>query len=329
MINDIYFSVFIGLFIFAGSFLTNYYYNFYHIYRYLDSYQKLNYFHNVNLINYLKKNIKIKDFIIYYFLVPFIKFNFITISLFTSILYSLCEKDFKSYLEKKNINLDSNITLDSNTIIPKTNLININNKEISNITPQIDETNIEKRDNELIINHDYLNIMNNKKYKTSMLNEYIELNEEVKLLNDKELHIKNNDFNKSSLLDNSSINYSLNMEQSNQYQMNISNELDLLINNKNESIDKVNDQEENIDSYIVNDVNTKSNSDLKIIKSINELKSEKNSDDNIMETIRIDEIDFGENLESILKSSNVVNIKSNEKSKEIKILPIKIGKKKY
>lgn len=312
MMNDIYFSIFIGFFIFAGTFITNYYYNFYHIYRYLDSYQKLNYFHNTNLINCLKKNTKIKDFIIYYFLVPFIKFNFITTSLFTSILYSLCEKDFKSYLEKKNIALDCNNTTS------KTNF----NKEVI----QTDEINIEKNDNELIINHDYLNIMNNKQYKTSKLNEYIELNEEVKLLNDKEI---NNNLNQSSLLDNSPTNYSLNLEQSNQYQMNISNELDLLINKKNELMDKDNDQEENIDSYIVIDDNTKLNSDLKIIKSINELKSEKNSDDNIIETIRMDEIDFGENLDNILKSSNIVNIKSNEKSKEIKILPIKIGKKKY
>ena len=66
-----------------------------------------------------------------------------------------------------------------------------------------------------------------------------------------------------------------------------------------------------------------------IIKTSNDL--DKNNETNIIETIRIDEIDFGDNLSNILNSEHVekLNEKSNEKKiKEIKILPIKIGKKK-
>ena len=50
----------------------------------------------------------------------------------------------------------------------------------------------------------------------------------------------------------------------------------------------------------------------------------------IIETIRMDEIDFGDNLSSVLEntqSTQSTNIQ-NKKVKEIKVLPIKIGKKK-
>ena len=53
MYCDIILALFTGFFIYFGTKFVNYYYNFYHIYRYLDSYQKLSYFKNYH--NFIRK----------------------------------------------------------------------------------------------------------------------------------------------------------------------------------------------------------------------------------------------------------------------------------
>ncbi len=370
MYSDIILAFITGFFIYFGTKFVNYYYNFYHIYRYLDSYQKLNYFKNISVINYLNKNIDIKKKIIYYFFIPLIKLNYLVISLFVSIVYSLCEEEFTDYLQKRNLVLTSDTINNSANldIINPTNISNENNKD----NKLESETKSSKySQSELLINHDYLNTLNtlnvdSKKEKNSSDSGFgsrsrsrsEEINDHNYLMLNKyntstssENSIGTNNIGKEKRKNNSkSIDNLESPEVNNQYQMDISNELDLLKPIKtNTIINDTNEQEdnENIDNYIVTNetkfkpigIIGKNNNIIKPLnmdENIFNLNSNSNSNsntNNIIETIRIDEIDFGDNLSNVL-DSNILD-KDNNKSKildkktrEIKILPIKIGKKK-
>ena len=147
--NDIFLVLLTGFSVFYLTKFINYYYNFYHMYRYLDSSQKLGYFKNISLIYFINKYEKIKKTLIFYFLVPAIKFNYLLISLFVSLLYSLCEDDFKEYLDNRNINIENNLLNDKENKVEKENKL-INNQE-------------NLKQSELIINHDYLDSFNKSK----------------------------------------------------------------------------------------------------------------------------------------------------------------------
>ena len=97
--NDCIISIIILGIIFFGTKLVNYYYNFYHIYNYLDYEQKLGYFKSTNLINLISKYPIVKKIIVYYFLIPIIKLNYLFISTFITLLYSLCYFEFKKILK--------------------------------------------------------------------------------------------------------------------------------------------------------------------------------------------------------------------------------------
>ena len=102
--------ILIGMMYF-GTKLINYYYNFYHIYRYLDYDQKLGYFKSNILINIISKNIVVKRLIVYYMIIPLIKINYLFIQIFITLLYSLCYNEFKSHVNnqtKINIKLKKN-----------------------------------------------------------------------------------------------------------------------------------------------------------------------------------------------------------------------------
>ncbi len=358
MYSDIILALITGFFIYFGTKFVNYYYNFYHIYRYLDSYQKLNYFKNISIINYLNKNIDVKKKIIYYFFIPLIKLNYLIISLFVSIVYSLCEDDFTEYLQKKNLvltssNTNSNTTHDDNI---KETITNTNTNTITNTN-----TNTYNQ-SELLINHDFLNTLNRDNIKESnnyesgeknndnymMLNKYSSSSENsIGSIGSIGSNIISKDKKKNNFknIDNFD---SPSPEVNNQYELDISNELDLLkpFGTKNNIVLNEQEDNENIDNYIMlNEAKSNTNTESKfksigiigknnnIIKTVNGL--DKNNESNIIETIRIDEIDFGDNLSNILNSDHVdkPNEKPNEKpndkkTKEIKILPIKIGKKK-
>ena len=79
--------ILIGMMYF-GTKLINYYYNFYHIYRYLDYDQKLGYFKSNILINIISRNIVVKRLIVYYMIIPLIKINYLFIQIFITLLYS-------------------------------------------------------------------------------------------------------------------------------------------------------------------------------------------------------------------------------------------------
>ena len=140
--------IFIFLFIILITKFIEYYYKFYHIYKFLDINQKYEYFKNNFIVKSICKSEKIKNIVIYYFLVPVIKINYVGISLLISLLYSLCEKEFEQYVTKNNmkennakdidnelfLNLDSTYINDYNSNI--TNIIKLTNnteEEVNNI----------------------------------------------------------------------------------------------------------------------------------------------------------------------------------------------------
>jgi len=90
-------------FIFFGTKIVNYYYNFYHMYKFLDQKQKLGYFKNNHIVNIISKNIIIKKIIVEYVLIPIIKINYVFILLFITLLYSLCYFEFNNCFRDENI----------------------------------------------------------------------------------------------------------------------------------------------------------------------------------------------------------------------------------
>ena len=85
-------SFIIFIFIYFATKYVNYYYKFYHIYKYLDIEQKHEYFTNYTLVYLLSLNTSIKTFVIQYVLIPIIKLNYMGISVIIALLYSLYEK---------------------------------------------------------------------------------------------------------------------------------------------------------------------------------------------------------------------------------------------
>ncbi len=89
-------------FMYVGTKTVNYYYNFYHIYTFLDYEQKMSYFKNTPLINLISKNILIKKITVNYILIPIIKISYVVVFLFITLLYSLCNDEFKNFIQKQN-----------------------------------------------------------------------------------------------------------------------------------------------------------------------------------------------------------------------------------
>ncbi len=352
--NDLYLIILTGFFVYYSTKFINYYYNFYHIYRYLDSSQKLGYFKNISLIYLLNKYEKVKKILIFYILVPAIKFNYLLISLFVSLLYSLCEDDFKDYLEKRNVLMVPNKQNQTNQIESDNNL------KLKNL-----------KQPELIINHDYLESFNkeqdnnlkisytqsddfnleNDNYKNNYSSSDSNLNQnnkKVKLTNTGTN--TNTNTNTNTISNTRQIELVSNTEITNQYELNMSNELGLLgtvtgTKTINSPVIKYNNiQEEDIDNYIVKpEIKFNQQNSMNIINKNNfKLKPRQETEEtpNIIETIRIDEIDFGENIANVLDNKSTQPIQSTQstqfvqstvgdkKTKEIKIVPIKIGKKK-
>ena len=140
---------FIIIFILLGTKFINFYYNFFHIYKYLDNDQKIMYFKNNFLINYIIKNQKLKIILSMYILTPLIKINYLIISTLICLLYSLCEK-------KLNISLNNDNAKEINYNINSTYTSSINDKSL-NLKNDIDifmsEINV---DNDSILISDHI-----------------------------------------------------------------------------------------------------------------------------------------------------------------------------
>ena len=163
--NDIIQSTIILIIIIYGTKLTNYYYNFYHIYNYLDYEQKLGYFKYNYLVNFISTSVFIKKIIVYYFLIPIIKLNYLFISIFITLLYSLCYSEFnkilseqqkKKYKNKKNLEI-----ILSETLNDINNSSNLNN---TNTTNDINQINNENPINDIYTQNDKQNEVEQKNY---------------------------------------------------------------------------------------------------------------------------------------------------------------------
>jgi hypothetical protein len=380
--NDIIQSTIILIIIIYGTKLTNYYYNFYHIYNYLDYEQKLGYFKYNYLVNLISKYVFIKKIIVYYFLIPIIKLNYLFISIFITLLYSLCYSEFKKILSeqpkkkyKNKKNLEIILSETSNDINNSSNLNNIttNDNSINDIDIQnhIDtqndveqknsnfDTDIKIYKNEIYdvdkIGIDYDNgILNIIEFisDTNLKNTYIQTDKNIILQSESE--------SKEQELDNKNEIFNNNQMNNNDFKLNLLYEIDLLKINKethNKYYDTNNTNDTNViddddlDNYINNNnnvsviknnimnynINIDYNNDYNIDNDINkyliidkEIKNVNSSisqNEELNETINLDEIDFGMKIENLninsVKNNSVVKIENNTKKKIIKI-----GKKK-
>jgi hypothetical protein len=394
--NDIIQSTIILIIIIYGTKLTNYYYNFYHIYNYLDYEQKLGYFKYNYLVNLISKYVFIKKIIVYYFLIPIIKLNYLFISIFITLFYSLCYNEFKKiiseqpkkkYKNKKNLEIilsetsnDINNSSNLNNINTTNDIIQINNdNSINDIDIQNDidtqndveqknsnfDTDIKIFKNEIYdvdkIGIDYDNgILNIIEFisDTNLKNTYIQTDKNNILQSESESESKEQELdNKNEIFINNQIN-------NNDFKLNLLDEIDLLKINK-ETHNKYNDtndinntnviDDDDLDNYINNnnivsviknnnmnyninnDYNIDYNNDYNIDNDINkylivdkEIKNVNSSisqNEELNETINLDEIDFGMKIENLninsVKNNSVVKIENNTKKKIIKI-----GKKK-
>lgn len=173
-LNNFTISIFILGIIIFGTKLINYYYNFYHIYNYLDNEQKIGYFKSNYLVNIISKYPLVKKIIVYYFLIPLIKINYLFISIFITMLYSLCYFEFKKILNeqsKKNKKNIKNKKKTYNLILSETSstndLINLNNlNNTTELTNSINDINNE-------INTNNTNISNDDEHEYDNKNEII------------------------------------------------------------------------------------------------------------------------------------------------------------
>ena len=315
---QIIFILLIWSIIIGGTKFINYSSKFFFLQKNLSFYDKINYF-NINFVTnfILKVDVKIQKFVIYYLLLPILKINYIFLSVITSILFKFNQKYF-----------------DKLDIIKKQEILYNNDNDINNYNNNENnsENNSDNNDDNNYENNDDNNYENNNIFDSIRM-----IKSGSSSSNDNEIpdnYDKNIIDQYQALDDNKTVGLLLN------------NELNLLeknknILNKNKEILKVNEinegdelDENNINNYLINN-NIKNNSLKEYVNIINssngmpmvELPNEIINDE-IVETIRIDEIDFGNIVNNIIinekKEEKINSIVSDKKVNST----IRIGKKK-
>ena len=291
---------------------------------------KSNHLYNYT-INLILKYPSIKKIIIYYFLIPIIKLNYLFISIFTILLNSLGHLEHKKILKKQKIYKHKKKTYDY--ILSKLP----NNSEI--------EKNIEPNKNDIIIPEKSLKNETETGNDNSILN-IIEFMSEINN-NDDDNNNNDNKINlNTQLIEKNENNENINKSKNLQFcenKLNLLNEIDSL---KIENIDNINNNDNDINEYLVID-------DIKVIKSIdpikivenklkiindepNELKITNDEPNELKiinnepnELINYEDIDFGIKIEELnIINKNTTNNQTNNQTNNItekKI--IKIGKK--
>lgn len=344
--NDCIISIIILGIIFFGTKLVNYYYNFYHIYNYLDYEQKLGYFKSTNLINLISKYPIVKKIIVYYFLIPIIKLNYLFISTFITLLYSLCYFEFKKilkeqkqkkYKHKKNKKKTYNYILsetsndsikDLNNLMDDSNLVvNENNLDVD-VDVDIKSTTLDNTDQDIILKNDILNVDKiDTDYNNGILN-IIEFTKETnnndnnfmtifeKLNENNEDNKDNNDKeNKSNIYLASNMDEQKLENTKNKY--NLLNEIDLL---------KKPDIDENINYYLNDSLNINNKKDTNNIDNIfnskfllNDLNDLNNENENNNENNNENENE-NENDNDISEYLIIDNKIKNTKNERIKMI---------
>ena len=269
------------------------YYNFYHIYKDLDNNERIKYFYNNIIVNLISRHNKLKKIFIFYILIPLIKINYIILSFEISLMHSLCELDFDKFMKENGFSIQecSHQELDK--------ILNFNdfNDNIDNDNLENDENKINKL-LENIETDD--NLLENKIIENS-------IDDKISILLNNQNLIKDNE-------------NSINSE---------------LLNFNNLSIENNNINNEKLENIVKNNINSSEINNGKIInieEIINDTEPtdlsnliKMNYEDN-NEVLKMDDIDFGENL------NNFINNYAEESNKELEIkkevLIIKTGKKK-
>jgi hypothetical protein len=259
MIDNI--NICIGI-LFLGFLLKmiNLYINFYKVCKNLDADERIKFFNNKYIIVIISKFTIIKNIYIFYILIPTIKINYFILSIFISLIHSLCEIEYDDFMEKNGFSFSD-----------------FNHDEIDKILNNSDD---EKNDDIIGTNY-YINEKNNEIIDKNKI-----LENKEKIIDQKiELYIKNkNDIGKINL--NNLENY---------------DKLENLINNNDFNINNV--------------------------LNIEELKKDMNIINEGIEVLKIDDIDFGDNLNTFLNSFNTKDNKIKVDNSE-NIVFIKAGKKK-
>jgi hypothetical protein len=143
MIDNMNINIYIGI-LFLGFFIkmSILYRNFYKISKNLDTDERIKFFNNKYIIATISKFNIIKNIFIFYILVPMIKINYFILSIFISLIHSLCEIEYDDFMEKNGFSFN-----------------NFNNDEIEKILNN--NSDDEKNDDELI-NNSKINNMNEK-----------------------------------------------------------------------------------------------------------------------------------------------------------------------
>jgi hypothetical protein len=257
MIDNMNINICIGILFFGFLIkMIKLYRNFYKISKNLNTDERIKFFNNKYIIAIISKYNFIKHIFIFYILIPTIKINYFILSIFISLIHSLCEMEYDDFMEKNGFSF----TDFSHDEIEK--ILNNNSDE-------------DKDDIDL---------------QTNFINDYNE-NEKNKILE-----------NKEKLIDN-------------KIEFYMKNKINL------ENFD-INNQE----NYTKLE-NLIGNNNLDLNLNIEELKKDINIINEGIEVLKIDDIDFGENLNTFFNNFN-------NKDKNIKIdnseniVVIKTGKKK-
>jgi hypothetical protein len=257
MIDNMNINICVGI-LFLGFLIkiTKLYINFYKISKNLNTDERIKFFNNKYIVAIISKYNFIKHIFIFYILIPTIKINYFILSIFISLIHSLCEMEYDDFMEKNGFSF----TDFSHDEIEK--ILNNNSDE-------------EKDDIDL---------------PTNFINDY---NEKNKILENKEKLIdKNIEFYMKNKI------HLENLDIKNQE--NYTKLENLICNNK---------------------------LDLNLNLNIEELKKDINIINEGIEVLKIDDIDFGDNLNTFFNNFN-------NKDKNIKIdnseniVVIKTGKKK-
>ena len=345
------------LFLASLTKIVNMYYNFYHIYKDLDNEERIRYFYNNIIVKLISNRNKTKKFFIFYILIPLIKINYLILSFLISLMHSLCELELDNLMKKNGFSIQEC----SHQEIDK--ILNFNEND-ENKNENNDEFNVFNEINE--INNSSMNISNSNIQICNVRKSFVEEinydekesiinNQNIENLIDEKLGFLINNQNNFDLFNNEELskssellcdfnNFSLNNDNKN------NEKLENFIKNKNcinsndnndsnnDSDNDDNNNSDNNDSKITNIIELMKNAEPTDLSNLIKINSKDNNDDNILkidenEVLKMDDIDFGENLNNFLNNYNEENINEEVKNKTVletnkEVLIIKTGKKK-
>jgi hypothetical protein len=325
----------LGILFLAGlTKIVNMYYNFYHIYKDLDNEERIRYFYNNIIVKLISNRNKTKKIFIYYILIPLIKINYLILSFLISLMHSLCELELDNFMKKNGFSIqecshheidkilnfnDNDENNDELSIFNEITEINDSSENLLNSNIQI--SNVKKS---LVEENNYdedKSILNNQNIE-NLIDEKLEF-----LINNQNNFdlFKNDELSKSSELLYDFNNFSLNNDSKN------NEKLENFIKNKNciNSTDSNNNDNKitNI-MELMNDVEPTNLNHLLKINSNDKMYDNTLKIDDNNEVLKMDDIDFGENLNNFMINYNEENKKKIILEPKTEVSIIKTGKKK-